>query len=166
MCVVPRRRLRLWSRGLQCLTIRVKPGDGTTRERFYAENGAGECVSPLYGADGALGANNRLQLVNCREQAEYASWELGVDFQSPSSSLLSSSREDEPTSTEPLPTPCPIARLTPHLTLRSTPHPTSRPTLFNSSSSFSSTSFQLRLYWEAGYDWAGPHGRDWCTACL
>ena len=53
MRVVPRRRLRLRSRGLQCLTIRIKPGDGTTRARFYAENGAGECVSPLYSADGA-----------------------------------------------------------------------------------------------------------------
>ena len=65
---------------LQRLTIWIKPGDSGTRVRFYAGNGAGECVSPLYGADRALGANYQMRLVNCRKQAEHASWDLGVNF--------------------------------------------------------------------------------------
>ena len=65
---------------LQRLTIRIKPGDGGTRSQFYTANGVGECVSPLYGAGGALGTKDQLQLANCHEQAEHALWELGVGF--------------------------------------------------------------------------------------
>ena len=52
---------------LQRLIIWINPGNGGTRAWFYVENGAGECASPLYGANGALGANDRLRLVNCCE---------------------------------------------------------------------------------------------------
>ena len=65
---------------LKRLTIWIKPGDGGTRARFYAANGAGECMPPSYGADDALGANDKLRLVYCCNQAEHASWELGVHF--------------------------------------------------------------------------------------
>ena len=52
---------------LQRLINWINPDNGGTRAWFYVANSAGECVLLSYGADGALGANDRLRLVNCCE---------------------------------------------------------------------------------------------------